>query len=181
MNNNQKQCFPAKVHGPHLAAWHGTGHKDGKRAHAPWSCCVPPGTNQPQESLFQERNRILRNRERGSKVRWWWSTILPISYKMVSRINEVLTGNFVPKTQSLFSSRLDVMICRFIKHCTVIRVLIFILFYVIFYLLENILYSSHWIYSNIRTDVFFLIFHLRTVFLSWCVKYIFQQLKFSHP
>jgi len=35
MNNNQKQCFPAKVHGPHLAAWHGTGHKDGKRAHAP--------------------------------------------------------------------------------------------------------------------------------------------------
>ena len=35
MNSNQKQSYPPKVHGPHLAAWHGTGHKDGKRAHAP--------------------------------------------------------------------------------------------------------------------------------------------------
>jgi len=35
MNNNQKQYFPAQVHGPYLAAWHGTGHKGGKPAHAP--------------------------------------------------------------------------------------------------------------------------------------------------
>jgi hypothetical protein len=149
--------------------------------HAPWSCCDPPGTDQPQECLFQELHRKFRNRERGTKVRWWWSTILPITYKMVSRINEVLTGNFVRKTQSLFSSRLDVMFYRFINHFIVIHILISILFYVILYLLEKILYSSHWIYSNIRTDVIFLIFHLRAVFLSWCVKYILQQLHFPHP
>jgi len=122
MNNNQKQCLPTKVYGPHPAAWHGTGHKDGKHAHEPWSCCVPPGTDQPQESLFQELNRNFRNREHGTKVRWWWSTILPITYKMVSRINEDLTGNFVPKTQSLFSSCLNVLSYRFINHVTEILI-----------------------------------------------------------
>ena len=132
MNNNQKQCLPTKVHGPHPAAWHGIGHKGGKHAHVPWSCCVPPGTDQPQESLFQERNRILRNRERGSKVRWWWSTILPITYKMVSRINEVLTGNLLPKTQSLFSFCLNVLSYRFINHITVIHILHFAFYFILF-------------------------------------------------
>jgi hypothetical protein len=84
---------------------------------------VSPGTNQSQKSLFQGRYRDLRNRERGTKVRWWWSTILPIDIQNGVKNKRRFDREFRAESTKPIFPCLDVSSYRFINHITVIHVL----------------------------------------------------------